>query len=543
MANPPAVTSEAPKGSATAPVPPWKLASLEGRYDELTIHREPFLERARKASKFTIPSLLPPQGHTGASKLYSTWQSIGARGVNNLAAKLLLALLPPNTPFFRFVFDQRQLAKLEQGGQKGADLKTNIEEGLSKYEKEIMIEIETGKIRVSAFETMLHLIVAGNVLCFLPLSGGMKVYHLDSYVVVRDGMGTVLEIIAEEKLSPQTVPQEIRKVVSDRCTENEKIIRMHTVVRREDNRYVTYQEVKGIEIPGSRGHYALDASPFIALRWIIISGEDYGRGHIEGLQGDLGSVEGLTQSIVEGSAAAAKMLILVNPNGITKQKTIAEAPNGAIRTGNAADVTVVQSQKAMDLRIAKETRSEVKQDLEASLLMMSSIQRNGERVTATEITRLAQELEGALGGVYALLAQEFQLPLVMRLIAQMIKQKRLKPLPKGFVRPTIVTGLEALSRGNDLQRLDLFMQGVEKYGPDAVQTYVNFTDLFTRRATALSIDQKGLIRTKEEVAEMRQQQQQAAMMQSVLPQGVKAVGDVAKESAKANAQGSESEAA
>ncbi len=528
----------ATKGTTTEPAPPWKGSSLEGRYDELSVMREPFLKRARKAAKLTIPSLLPPAGHTGSSDLYLPWQSIGARGVNNLAAKLLLALLPPNTPFFRYAFDQRKLAELEAGGEEGQNLKTQVEEGLSKYEKEIMVEVETGKIRVNSFEAMLHLIVAGNVLLFMPLAGGMKVYHLDSYIVVRDGMGTVLEIIAEEKLSPRTVPEDIRNEVMGRCTENEKIVRMHTCIRLDGKRYVTWQEVKGIEVPKSRGHYPLDASPFIPLRWTIISGEDYGRGHIESLLGDLQSVEGLSQSVVEGSAAAAKMLILVNPNGITKQKTIAEAPNCAIRTGNAADVTVVQSQKAIDLRIAKETRSEVKQDLESSLLMTSSIQRSGERVTATEIQTMARELEDALGGVYALLAQEFQLPLVLRITAQMIKQRRLKPLPKGFVRPTIVTGLEALSRGHDLQRLEMFMAGVEKYGPDKVDLYVNLTDLFTRRATALGLDQKGLIRTPGEVAQIQQQQQQASMLQSALPQGVKALGDVAKEGMKNNVEGS-----
>jgi hypothetical protein len=530
------VTSAPPKGSEGQPeAAPWKAASLQGRYDSLITGRQPFLDRARKAAKVTIPSLLPPEGHTGATKLYSPWQSIGSRGVNNLAAKLLLTLLPPE-PFFRFVIAQLEQEKL--AAQKGgAAQKTELEEGLSKYEKEIMVEIETGKIRVSAFEVMLHLIVAGNVLMFMPLSGGAKVYHLDSYIVLRDGMGEVLEIIAEEKLSPQTVPEAIKGLVAERCSTDEKILRLHTCVKREGKRYVTWQEVKGIEVPGSRGHYALDASPFIALRWTIISGEDYGRGHIESLQGDLQSVEGLSQSIVEGSAAAAKMLLLVNPNGVTKLKTVAEAPNGAIRTGNAADVTVVQSQKAIDLRIAKETRTEIKADVEASLLMASSVQRQAERVTAAEIQMMARELESALGGVYALLAQEFQLPLVTRLIAQMVKQKRLKPLPKGIVRPTIVTGLAALSRGNDLQRLDIFMQGVEKYGPDKVDLYVNMTDLFTRRATALGLDQKGLIRSPEEVAQSQQQQQMSSMVQQAIPNGVKAIGDIAKEGMKPDAEG------
>ena len=37
--------------------------------------------------------------------MYQPYQGIGARGVNNLASKLSLALMPPNSPFFRFMVE------------------------------------------------------------------------------------------------------------------------------------------------------------------------------------------------------------------------------------------------------------------------------------------------------------------------------------------------------------------------------------------------------------------------------------------------------
>ena len=76
------------------------MKQAQARYSQLETRREPFLTRARDAAKLTIPSLLPPSGHTGHSKFSTPAQSLGARGVNNLASKLLLALLPPNSPFF-----------------------------------------------------------------------------------------------------------------------------------------------------------------------------------------------------------------------------------------------------------------------------------------------------------------------------------------------------------------------------------------------------------------------------------------------------------
>ncbi len=522
MAN---VKSYASSEAAGDNTPQGKPEGLEARYLELAFIRQPFLDRAREASKYTIPSLLPPEGHTGSTKLYKPWQSIGARGVNNLGAKILLALLPANTPFFRFLISQAQLQKL--AGPAGEAQKTQLEEGLALYEKEIMNEVETGTTRVSAFEGILHLIVAGNSLAYLPLKGGMKVYHLDSYVVLRDGMGQVNEIITQEMIGRSSVPADMKEGIDAKCKDTEKTIKLHTCVRREGKRFVTYQEIRGIKVPDSDGTYPLDASPYIPLRWVKIDGEDYGRGHVESLMGDLRSADGLRQAIVEGSVAASKVIFFVNPNGVTKQKTVSEAPNGAVRTGKADDVSVLQMGKFNDFNTALQTFTSVKADLEASFLMSAT--RDAERVTAEEIRLQAAELESALGGVYSLLAQELQLPLVARLVSQMVKQGRLKPLPKGIVRPTIVTGLEALSRGSDLQRLDMFISPQILNDPQVIARYVNIGNHYARRATALGIDKKGLIKSDEEVKQADQQTQQQAAISQLGPHAIKAATEIAKQ--------------
>ena len=101
------------------------VGKAEKRYRELELRRNPFLMRANECSQLTIPSLIPEQKDAGIE--YKTpFQSIGARGVNNLAAKLLLALLPPNMPFFRLRIDNLVLEE-----EQDEEFKTEIEEGLS----------------------------------------------------------------------------------------------------------------------------------------------------------------------------------------------------------------------------------------------------------------------------------------------------------------------------------------------------------------------------------------------------------------------------
>ena len=64
--------------------------------------RDAFLTRARAAAELTIPTLMPRDGHTSQTQYDTPFQAVGARGVNNLASKLLMTLLPPNSPFLSF---------------------------------------------------------------------------------------------------------------------------------------------------------------------------------------------------------------------------------------------------------------------------------------------------------------------------------------------------------------------------------------------------------------------------------------------------------
>jgi hypothetical protein len=508
-------------------------------YANLESLRRSFLDRARECAELTIPSLLTKDGHSEASRLPTPWQGIGARGVNNLASKLLIALLPPNEPFFRLSIDDYALEQLTQ--QEG--MRAKVEEGLNRIERSVMNEIEGNAIRVSGFEAIKQLLVTGNVLMYLPPEGGARVFRMDRFVIRRDPMGNALDILVKETVSPETLSPEIRELVkgTDGQTHSgAKTLDMFTHIYREGKKWKVYQEIKSIRIPGSEGSYPLDKSPWVPVRFTKIDGEDYGRGYVEEYLGDLKSLEGLTQSIVEGSAAAAKVLFLVNPNGVTDMAELAAAENGAFREGVATDVSALQLQKYNDFRVALETVNQINERLSFAFLLNSAVQRSGERVTAEEIRYMANELESALGGIYSILSQELQLPLVKRLMYQMERQKKLPALPDGTVQPVIVTGLEALGRGNDLNKLQLFFQAaglIAQLPPE-----INKADALTRTGASLGIDMKGLVKSQEELQAEMEAAQQQAMMQQVMAQGtgpaVQAMGRMAEKGME-NGQGQE----
>jgi hypothetical protein len=498
--------------------------SIKARYSNLATHRDPFLSRARDCALLTIPSLIPPDGSTGATKLKTPYQSLGARGVNTLASKLLLTLLPPNSPFFRLTIDDFTLQELTQ--QEG--MRAEVEEALNQVERAVMNEIESSALRTPAYAALRHLLVGGNVLTYLMPQGGMKVFPLSNYVTKRDTSGNVLEIITLEKVAPAALSPELKAfALSNKDSKDvNKDVEIYTRIIRKDKNWEVEQEVGGAVWPKSKGTYPLDKSPWIPLRFIAIDGEDYGRGFVEEYMGDMLSLEGLTKAIVQASAAASKVVFLLRPNGTTSAKTLAEAESGDIKQGSAEDVTVLQMDKYADFRVALETRTQLQESLSFAFMLNTAIQRNGERVTAEEIRYMAQELEATLGGIYSTLSVEFQMPMVTRLMHQMERKNKLPALPQGIVRPTIVTGVEAIGRGNDLNKLSQFMQGLAQI-PEAMGA-INVSDFVKRWGTSLGIDMKGLVKSEEEMAQAQQQAQMMQMAEKLGPNAVNQLGGMAQ---------------
>ncbi len=505
--------------------------TARARYSKLETVRQPYLDRARDSAEFTIPSLITRDGYGSSTKLYTPYQGIGARGLNNLASKLLLALLPPNQPFFRLSLDEFTIQKLTQ--QKG--MQGEFEKAMGSIERVVMNEIEVNNFRTSVFEALRQLIVAGNVLLYITPELTTKVYKLDEYVIKRDSVGNVIEIIAKDVTSLSAVSEEIEDLCheeNEKENYQDKQVSIYTrVIRSENKRWLVQQEVNDKIIPSSIGSYPLDKSPFIPLRYTLTN-EDYGRGFVEEYIGDLRSLEALYRAVVEGSAAASKVLFLVRPNGTTRIKTLSESPNGAIREGDANDVTTLQMNKSADFSITFQTIRTIEERLTYSFMLMNSVQRQADRVTATEIRLLADALNDSVSGLYSLLSQELQLPLISRLMYQMERNKRLPTLPKNSIKVKIVTGLEALGRSSDLQRLNTFIQQLTPFAQELFK-YVNFDEYVKRVGTSLGIDMEGLIKSPDQLQMEEQIAQQQAMMQQSAPAVVKEGAGIVRDSFKA----------
>lgn len=501
-------------------------SSAASRYARLASDRTIFLDTARECARLSLPYLLTPTGVINGQKLPTPWQSIGAKGANVMASKLMLSLFPVTATFFKLQIND---GKLASDPNLDARIKSEIDLSLSKMERVIMQHVAESQDRVILHQAMKHLIVTGNVLVYMG-SSGVKLYPLDRYVVVRDGEGQPTEIVTVESINRQFLPDKFQKPKSsiNRVDDNtatpsidvtvgEDEAAVYTWAKLTDGQWRWRQEVDGEIIEDSYGKSPKTTSPWLPLRFNIVDGEDYGRGRIEEYLGDLKSLEGLMQAMVEGSAASAKVVFLVSPSATVKPSTLAKAGNGAIIQGRPEDVSVVQVAKQADFSTAYQMITQLTQRLSEAFLILTV--RQSERTTAEEIRATQQELNEQLGGIYGNLTTELLRPYLQRKLFVLQRSGTLPKLPKGVVFPTVIAGIEGIGRGQDRESLMMFLQTVsQSLGPEAMMKFVNPEEAIKRLAAAQGIDPLQLIKTAEDRQQEEQQMRSQMAQQSLMNQ-------------------------
>ena len=172
------------------------MSTAKSRYDALSSGRNQFLQTAIDAAKLTLPYLIKQDEEDSNYKtLLTPWQSVGAKGVTTLASKLMLALLPPQTSFFKLQIDESTILS----GELDPAIRSDLDASFAKIERTILESIAASDDRVIIHQAIKHLVVSGNALIYMD-KDKLKLYPLSWYAVERDGLGNVIEIVTKEKV-------------------------------------------------------------------------------------------------------------------------------------------------------------------------------------------------------------------------------------------------------------------------------------------------------------------------------------------------------
>ncbi len=489
-------------------------------YSKYSSDRNEYESRAESFAKITIPYLIRTDGANKSTQVpFARAQSFCGGLVNNLKSKMGLALLPPSTSSFRFAPKQETLARL-YNSERGAELqsKEDLYSELSAKTSEINNEIEAQQIRSPVFDMVAQLLVVGSVVVEKIKDDGVIIHPLKSFAVKLNRRGIAIGICIIEKL--YILPKDI--VPKEEKEEYE----LYTLLSHDSdsNKWIRTQELDG-ELVGKEQTYKNDMDlPFRYLGWQWAVGESYHRPYVEDYYDDMQQLNSLAELLTRGSLAAAKITWLVNERGGRTSKTeVANSTTGAYIHGSSEDVTTIQAGKNFDFQAPMDREANLKRDLSKLFLSNESATRDAERVTAYEVQLMARELESStLSGIYSAMALGFS----KWLVHQIMKEKKIE---FATFEVEILTGLDAIGRSQEAQKLDGFMQRLGALGKTH---YVKDPELIARYAAFDGINTNGLIKNSKEVAEEQRKQQEALAQQQASESLASETGGMVRDAAK-----------
>ena len=512
---------------------------------DLNTERENFLERARDNSAVTIPDLIRESGDNSGSDTETPWESVGAYLVNNLTNKIALSLFPQGVSWVEFEPSRDVLEALrEQLPNEGAfaEARLALTQRLAYIEQsEFGTAIAKDGDAAILTKAVKHLLVAGSYgLGFDEATGKIRGIPLNRFWTARGADGKVYASVVEDPTRFALLDDDIKAMVALKrlgrttVTDDEYQMLMNqpvsvfTYQELKGGRWHIHEEVEGQIVPGSETTSDEDLPRFIFPVYELRDDENFGRSYVEYYVGDLEAIDGQSQVVQEGSAAAAMFIRLVRPGGVTSKTDLEEAANLDIIAGNAEDVTTLQSEKTRDFQASISIQERIISRLERAFLLTSSIQRDAERVTRAEIVTLAQELENQLGGAYALMGITLQAPYAVGKLYRLQKHGRMTDWQKDLVDVTVLTGAATLGRAkamtNTLQALQVLVQVL---GPQWAMTNVNPEGLTNLVMAGYGATRQGVIYTKEEAQQNMRQQALTQTATAVAPEVVRQVGNAA----------------
>lgn len=504
--------------------------TIAERFIELDTRRRSKLDRAREIATYTIPNLMPPENWNEEYELPQPYSSIAARGVTGLASRMLSALIPLNDlPFFRF--------EMKDGSEATPEINTLLES----LSYQVYGKLSSKNIRDAFFQALQSLVVVGDVCVKIQDDYTFRTIRNDHYVVIRDVVGDLIELIHLEFVPDETpVPTTSQQLYGQGMWEREgfQTIYCRYVLGDDDIWYARKEDSDGELI--EEGQY--EVFPYAVLRWNSIASENYGRAKCEEIFGDIRTLESYTRSLIESMAAASTFFMGVSPTGPTELTDLAGSQNGEWVAARAEDVYVISPSERMSPQIQQmQNAVEVmRREISEAFLMASAGIRQAERVTATEVRMVGQELENVLGGAYSAIARDLLVPIVQRVVYVMVTDglidERLEQefTENGKISLEILTGLQALSQDSQLQKLMQMGEMMRNLPPEATQHF-KYEEYAKSLISALGFDARNWVATEEEIAEKKQaamQQQNEAQVAGAMGQGAaqaagQAVGQMA----------------
>ncbi len=521
-------------------------STLQTLFDGGLSEAKGILDRARLCAAMVKPWILPDESQQPDAALPENYQSVGSRGLTNVEGKSLLAIFPP------FPWFGHELApEIEYGGIYDEATLQEMKRHLWLQDMALTSLLESanhqggGHRQRRGFRTrkrmaLSQVLITGDVLEYLDSDYRLMVFRRDQYITKRDSAGDVLYHITRQKLDPlgleegQISAAKLDRAKLEQKDASERMIDFYTRVQWQPwtRTWIIHQELNDQIVNESEE----TISPYFSTPFELVSGENYGRGLVELNIGDLRSLNELEERRLDMLGLASKGLIARDYNSMVREEDLEKQSGSSflarVQGGQVQDVAMISFSQQREYGMINHGIDAKTSQLAKAFLIESELQPDRDRVTRYQVQRLAQELEDSLGGLYASIAEDQQLPLVQRARHQAERDNLLPILPKDAVRLQVLTGLNAIKRQMQGDQVMQLAQVVSQLGQQALRK-IDMNVLIDVMYRYNGVHEPGLIRS---TADLQREDQQVLAQQAkaaATGQAIQSAGRIA-ETAAAN---------
>lgn len=481
------------------------------------------LDAAEQYARWTLPNVFTKDITASDGKrtsLTHDYQSTGAILVNSAATKIVDALFPQGSPFFRFSASADLSDVVDQLGLQGSVFSATAE--MESVASSIVFTKGGYAAKLRAVKLLL---VTGNALEYFDTATERSyVYSVRDYATKRDGAGNVLATVLRERISVADIPDDIR---AQHFAHKEMYddVRLFTGIMREKRElgyvYKVYQEVETFPV-GEPSYYPEDQCPYVVLAWNLVNGEHYGRSLVEDYAGDFARLSVLSRSLTLYEVEAARVVNMVSSASGVDIDALQDAETGEfVQTnqpaGSSSGVWVHEGGNAQKIAALQSEISAIEQKLSRAFMYGGAV-RQSERTTAYEIRQTAQEAQNALGDAYSTLADNWLRKLAYLYILN--KYPEIRPmLELGAMSLDVTVGTASLYKSSQADRLLEAVQSLQLIVPVLQQATArtNIDALIDNVMDSFGIQTSNFFYSEEEL-QARQQQQQAQQAQDAQQQ-------------------------
>lgn len=371
------------------------------------------------------------------------------------------------------------------------------------------------------------------------------VHTISDTVIDENNLGFIDEIYRKFEWTPKQIvmefkdakiPEKVQKAFNE--GKNEKFCIIHAVypseIGQEESKikmpyvsqYVLEETKEEIDVKGFREF------SFVVPRWMKMSGEVYGRSPAMSALPEVKVINQMEKTVLKGAQKTIDPPISVTDDGLLTQPNTTPGGINWIRPGSEPIRPILNDARIdFGFQVTDRTRNRIRENFFIDQLQLQM----GPQMTATEVERRVERQMQLLGPILARLEDEFLKPLVDRVFNIMIRRQIIttaeipEVLQNRNIHPRFSSTIARAQKSSELlpfERTIQVMAPLVQADP-TIMDNINGDEALQVVAKIQNLDQR-LLRTRDEVAQIRQAKAQAAQQAAAAQQQAQDVDNASK---------------